>query len=189
MPSSNLRDLVSDLPGVIENLQKSIDSITNTLLALSGQRSAVSNDVMGVMTSASDDWTTWKASDMGTYQVSSWGSYGTSNLTEWWIYDPASRPYNNATNPLYVVYQSSDVTSAGPAEDNSEARQYDRQIEFPLSLDHIDDTFGISPGTYGIDEKIDALQDGKTLAENNEAKYTEVLKIYDKYNNYPPTGT
>jgi hypothetical protein len=189
MPSSNLRDLVSDLPGVIEKLQTSITNIDGALVILGEQKSAIQNDVMGVMTSASDDWTAWKASSLGSMQVSSWGNYGTSNLTSWWIYNPASRPYNNTTNPSYVVYQSSDVTSAGPAQDNTEARQYDRQIEFPLSLDHIDDAVGVSPGTYGIDEKISALTDGKTLAQNNEAKYSQVLKIYDKYNNYPPTGT
>ena len=144
---------------------------------------------MGVMTSASDDWTAWKASDLGSYQVSSWGNYGTLNLTQWHIYDVTSEPNNPATNPSYVVYDSSDVTSAGPVSTNTEARQYDRQIEFPLAYEHIHDSLGVTPGTYGIVEKKAALTKGKTLQTNNEAKYSEVLKIYDKYNNNPPKGT
>ena len=186
MPSSNLRDLVSDLPGVIENLQTSITNIDGVLTILGQQKNAVENDVMGIMTSASDDWGAWKANDLNpTYSFVTSGSYGTTNITEWAIVDPV-QPSQGVN---YVIYTSAMVTSAGPAADSSEARQYDRQIEFVNAYEHVNDAVGISPGTYGIDEKISALTDGKTLAQNNEAKYTEVLKIYDKYNNYPPTGT
>lgn len=184
MPSSNLRDLVSDLPGVIEKLQTSISNIDDALTTLGEQKDAVEDDVMGIMTSASDEWGAWKANALNpTYTFVTSGSYGTTNITQWAITNPA------VTKNQSVVYTSAMVTSAGPAADNTEARQYDRQIEFVNSYEHVNDAVGVSPGTYGIDEKISALTDGKTLAQNNEAKYTEVLKIYDKYNNYPPTGT
>ncbi len=188
MPSSELRDLVYELPTVIDNLNTSIDGIDTAIAKLDDQISAIQNDVQTEMVSASNDWTAWKADDLGSFQVSTWGNYGSlgagGNLTQWHIYDQALTP----SNPSYIVYQSSDVTSAGPWRDSGEARQFDRQNEFSYGYDHINDSLGVSPGTYGIQAKKAALNRGRTLQVNNEAFYDGAFRIYEKYNSYPPSG-
>lgn len=192
MPSAqqNLRTLVEELPLVIVNLNIAINKIDETTRTLLDQQQALEGAVFDLMISAASGFMADKATSLDvTYTVitsGDWGDYGTSdgNLTEWSIINPVA----GQSGENRVVYQGTDVTSAGPQADNSEARQYDRQGEWTPTYEHINDPLGVTPGTYGIVEKITALERGRELQVNNEAKYTEVLKIYDNYTGSPPVG-
>lgn len=185
MPSanSNLRDLVEALPLVIVNINKSIDNIDTTSRQLLDQQQAIEQSVMALMTSASSDWIDWKTTTTysGVASAHTSGGYGTTNLHDWCI-------VSAGTHPLYKLYSWGEVTSAGPQADNSEARQYNRQINFPNAYEHIHDDLSVDPGTYGIEDRISKLARARLLQVNNKEKYIEVAKIYQKYTSYPPTG-
>jgi hypothetical protein len=192
MPSAqkNLRTLVEELPLVIVNLNTAIANIDETTRTLLDQQQAIEGAVFDLMVSAASGFMVdWAISLDVTYTVTTsgdWGNYSesTGNLTEWSVINPDA----GQSGENRVQYQGFEITSAGPQADNAEARQYDRQNEWTPTYEHIHDPLGVTPGTYGIVEKITALERGRTLQVNNEAKYTEVLKIYDDYTGSPPVG-
>ena len=192
MPSAqrNLRTLVEELPLVIVNLNTAIAKIDETTRTLLDQSQALEGAVFDLMVSAASGYMVDKALDLDvTYTVvtsGDWADYGTSdgNLVEWSIINPAA----GQSGENRVQYRGINITSAGPQAVNAEARQYDRQNEWEPTYEHIHDVLSVDPGTYGIEDKITKLERGRLLQVNNEAKYTEVLKIYDKYTGSPPVG-
>ncbi len=172
-----LKQIVTNLPDTIQNLNISIDGLTDTIADLGSQQAALEIEVMGPMTSASNDWgIALQAGSYPSYTRITSGTYGVDNITDWGIVNTAVPK----SNPGYNQFKSNAVTSAGPAEDNDEAAQYNRQQQFPEVYTHIHDSLS-STKSYGIEDRATKLGTALTLQTGNEAKMTTVLKIYAKY--------
>ena len=127
-----------------------------------------------MMTTAASGWMDVKALELDvTYNVITSGGWNITNLTDWAIVDPAEPPFS----PLYVVYTDVDVTSG--ATTAAETQQFNRQIDFPKGIDHLNKDLG-TDGTYGILDKISKLGTALTLQTTNRNKYTTFLKAYSR---------
>jgi hypothetical protein len=178
-PKNTLMSMSQELPTVTDNLRTSIDNIDATKEAIQEQIDALEDQVMAAMASASIVWIANKRTALNpSYSYMTSGAFGTLNVTQWGIYDPTKLP----GSPLRNVYTDVNVTSAGYANPTAtaETEQYNRQIEFPIVYDHIHHVTGLT-GSYGLQEKLDALDDGRSLTLANEEQYTAILKISDKY--------
>jgi hypothetical protein len=178
-PKNTLMSMGQELPTVTQNLRGAVDNIDATKAAVQEQIDALEDQVMSAMASASIVWIANKRTSLNpTWSYITSGAFGTLNVTQWGIYDPSQRK----SSPLYNRYLDTDVTSAGygstPASE--ETKQYNRQIEFPIVYDHIHHVTGLN-GSYGLQAKLDSLDDGRALTLANEEQYTAILKISDKY--------
>ena len=170
------QDLVDTLPDTIDALDKSLENIDEQVNFLIDDLHGVSA-VMSIMTTASDGWQIDKAALLSVdFIPSAFGAYGNSNLTQWHIYDSLERP-RTPSNPDYVQFDSGDVVSGAPSA--TETEQYNRQIDFPLGLDHMNHDLGLT-GTYGINDKIDNLNTASALQTINRDAYKGFLKAYSR---------
>lgn len=177
-PKSTLISMSQELPQVTQNLRTSLDAIDEATNTLNEQKDALEDQVMAAMASASIVWITQKKDSLNPfYSVVTSGGFGTLNVTQWAIVNPA-QPGGGIH---YVIYDDLDVTSGAPSAGITQ--QYNRQIEFPVVYDHIHHVTGLT-GSYGINDRISALEDGRDLTLANEEQYTAILKISDKYSGY-----
>jgi hypothetical protein len=177
-----LKQIVTNLPNTIDALGLSVTDITAAVADLQDQQDAIENAVMGPMTSASDTFgDAWQAEFYSAFTRITSGGYGVTNLDDWGIVDTTL----GKDNAAYNQFKSNQIVSGGPALSGSgwvslEALQYDRQVEFPQAYEHVNEVLS-STATYGILDRRTKLGTALTLTTNNEAKYTQVLKIYKKY--------
>lgn len=175
---TKLREMVSEYPDTIEDLEDSIDSLSTLVTGLSAERAAIENIVLSALVSASDAYLAQKALDLTgvscvdiSCSVCTSGGYGDSNITEWAIVSGGCGGMHN------VVWTDTDVSSSGESAD---AAQYERQQDFAEAYDHIHASLGVN-GTYGIQENINNLITGRSILTNNKDKIEDVLAIYSQY--------
>jgi hypothetical protein len=177
-PKNTLISMSQELPQVTSNLRTSLDAMDEAISTLNNQKAALEDQVMAAMASSSIVWINEKKDELNpSYSAITSGGFGTLNVTQWAIVNPV-KPDGGVH---YVIYDDLDVTSGAPSA--GETQQYNRQIEFPIVYDHIHHTTGLD-GSYGIDDRISALEDGRDLTLANEEQYTAILKISDKYSGY-----
>ena len=172
---TKLQEMVAGYPDQIQQMEDSITELTSIAADLQEQREAIENVVLAGLKSDSDAYLVQKAIDLtgvSCVQACSYctsGSYGVSNLTEWAIVSGGCPPSTHI-----VVFDSSDVSATVDPE------QYQRQIDFAESYDHIhkevDET-----GTYGIKHTRNNVNTGKGIVQINKAKIETVKEIYEKF--------
>lgn len=164
-----LPDTIKALDSSIENINEQIDFLTDDLVGVSA--------VMSIMTTGSDAWIDLKADTLSVnFEPSAFGGYGNNNLTQWHIYDSTVRP-RTPLNPAYIQFDAGDVVSGAPSA--AETEQYNRQIDFPVGLDHMNHELDLT-GTYGIVAKIDSLDTSLELQTINRDAYQGFLKAYSR---------
>lgn len=168
-----LQEMVDALPSLLDGLNAGIVNLNTSIDSLTDEKSAV-QWTQTVMTTGASAWMEWKKDDINSsYTVKTSGSYGVDNLIQWAIVDT-----NWGGSGRYVYYTSSRVVSASPPT-LSETQQYNRQVAYPHTYDHIHKVNSLT-GTYGIDAKKSNLTTGLGLMTANRNKYEHLLSAYDR---------
>jgi hypothetical protein len=166
------------LPEFIENANTTIIGLSAQKVDLLDQISAIENEILTPMLSASDGYLVQKVLDLevsecgGTCSICTSGDYGVSNLTEWAIVS------GGCLDSHIVVWDSNNVSPSGSIADQE---QYQRQVDFEEAYGHIHDSLGTTFGTYGLQGLIDGIDIGLDIQKKNKAKYEIVLDIYDDF--------
>jgi len=175
-----LGEMVNSYPTTISNIDKQIASLNPVISDLNDQKTAIENLVLAPLKDDSDIYLSQKAIELTgvgacnpvSCTVCTYGGYGVSNLTDWIIVSAGAV----CPNPV-SVWSPGDLDPLGTVE---ESEQYQRQLDFAEAYGHITDAIGTN-GTYGLNANISNLTTGKTILENNKAKYEHILSLYSQY--------
>lgn len=183
-----LQEMVNGYPKTIQDIDTQISFLDTNISDLNDQKNAIENIVFPPLVSGSDGYLTLKATELTglgacspvNCVVCTYGGYGVSNLTDWVIVSAGS----SCPTTGVIVWGPGSTPSGSPFPDPlgpvEDAEQYQRQVDFEQAYGHINDPVGLN-GTYGISANISNLTTGKTILENNKAKYENVLAIYSQY--------
>jgi hypothetical protein len=178
-----LKEMVNSYPTIVQNLDTQIATLDPLINDLSEQKSAIENEVLAPLLADSNNYIQQKAIELTgiacileSCTACTSGGYGISNLTDWAIVSGGCVLVPPATS-FVIVWGPNDCDPLGPIED---ADQYQRQMYFAEAYGHIHDPVDIN-GTYGIEANMTNLNTGKTILQNNKAKYETVRSIYEQY--------